>query len=437
MTGKIGQRLIATLKPLEKVYEVCDEDLAGFLLVVRPNGRMNYYYSYRPKNGGLRTKMLIGSTSSFTPAQARERAQEISRDVSAGKDPQRDRSATLSPSSIPTLKAFLADPYGPWMKASRTTGKEAVNRIESRFESFLEKPINEIKPGEIDKWRAERLKGNVDKKIKPVSPLTINRDLIALKSALSKAKEWEVIAVHPLAGLKPIKFDEADRVRYLNPDEEVRLREQLDIHEEKLRTLHQQINTAQLGKDIKILRPTDSNLFMDHLKPMVLTAMNTGLRRGELFKIKFEFVDLERKMLTILKQISKSKKTRHVPLNDEAFAVLKKWKNQSPNATGLVFPSAQGKPFTSIKTAWNKVIGHTKVEDFHFHDLRHHFASRLVMAGVDLNTVRELLGHADIKMTLRYAHLSPEVKAQAVAKLNVARVLPIKSDEQAPMVQQA
>ncbi len=85
-----------------------------------------------------------------------------------------------------------------------------------------------------------------------------------------------------------------------------------------------------------------------------------------------------------------------------------------------MFSKASGGRLTDIKTAWGNLVKAAELDDFRFHDLRHTFASNLVMAGVDLNTVRELLGHSDIKMTLRYAHLAPEHKAAAVELLVAA-----------------
>jgi integrase len=85
---------------------------------------------------------------------------------------------------------------------------------------------------------------------------------------------------------------------------------------------------------------------------------------------------------------------------------------------GYVFEGEPNKPITDIKKSWANLLTEANISEFNFHDLRHHFASRLVMASVDLNTVRELLGHSDLKMTLRYDHLAPEHKAAAVSKLS-------------------
>ncbi|MCK4869668.1 MAG: tyrosine-type recombinase/integrase [Gammaproteobacteria bacterium] len=83
----------------------------------------------------------------------------------------------------------------------------------------------------------------------------------------------------------------------------------------------------------------------------------------------------------------------------------------------MVFPNKDGKRMLDIKTAWTHLLKSVQIEHFRWHDLRHHFASKLVMAGADLNSVRELLGYADLKMTLRYAHLAPEHKAKVVCAL--------------------
>jgi integrase len=158
--------------------------------------------------------------------------------------------------------------------------------------------------------------------------------------------------------------------------------------------------------------------YTDHLTPIVLLALNTGLRRGELFNLRWRDVDVLRALLTVEGASAKSGQSRHIPLNSEALDVLRRWAGSSTvPAERFVFPGAEGERFEDIKGAWLPLVKAAKVPAFTFHDLRHTFASKLVMAGVDLNTVRELLGHSDIKMTLRYAHLAPEHKAAAVAKL--------------------
>lgn len=102
----------------------------------------------------------------------------------------------------------------------------------------------------------------------------------------------------------------------------------------------------------------------------------------------------------------------------EAYKVLDQWHKKVEKKEGLVFPSKNNQPFNHVKRSWGSLLKKANIFQFRWHDLRHHFASKLVMAGVDLNTVRELLGHSDIAMTLRYAHLAPEHKVNAVRKID-------------------
>jgi integrase len=156
---------------------------------------------------------------------------------------------------------------------------------------------------------------------------------------------------------------------------------------------------------------------MDHLKPMILLSINTGMRRGEVFKLTWQSVNFDTRQLTVTGQTAKSGKTRYIPLNKEALDILKKWKLQRSSNSKLVFSNKDGTQFTTLKKGWAGILKVAGVQDFRWHDLRHHFASRLVMAGVNLNTVRELLGHSSYAMTLRYAHLSEGHKAEAVELL--------------------
>jgi len=398
----IGNRLVATVKPGPRPYEIRDSRLPGFLLRVQPSGTLIYICEY-----GRGKRITIGGAVKLTSTQARDKAREILAAVELGADPQAERKARKAH----TLETFILEEYGPWFKAHRRTGGMTVNYLLSRFPDLKTKRLPDINAWLVEKWRAQRLK--------QVKPATANRELVTLKAALSKAVEWGLLDVHPLAKVKPSKVDHIGRVRFLDPIEERRLREALDAREERHKAERDHANAWRAQRGYPSLPDLRAAPFVDHLKPLVLLSLNMGLRRGELFNLERRHIDLERSLLTVAGETegNKTANARHVPLNAEARAVLMDWIAYRQPA-GLLFPGRNGARMDNISNGWKRLRTEARLEDFRWHDLRHTFASKLVMAGVDLNTVRELLGHAGLDMTLRYAHLAPEHKAAAVARLD-------------------
>ena len=134
----------------------------------------------------------------------------------------------------------------------------------------------------------------------------------------------------------------------------------------------------------------------------------------EIFGLKWENVDLVRDIIYVLD--TKNGEKREIPINRKLKEVLSAIE-RNPKGQ-YVFSKANGMSYKDTRNGFTTAMKACGIENFRFHDLRHTFASHLVMAGVDLNTVRELLGHKSLTMTLRYAHLSPQHKRKAVEMLN-------------------
>ena len=404
MRARIGGHLLARTRPADKPYEIYDTDLKGFTLRVQPSGVMSYVVRYRLRDG-KQTRAVIGKHTVFSPAQARDEAKQILAGIAKGEDPVAAKRAAKEYS----LESFIDGDYRDWVMSHRKDAEATLARIDTCFSEFGSKRLNEITPWIVEKWRSTRSKAGI-------KPSTLNRDISALRSVLSKAVEWGHLQLHPLSRLKPAKIDHNTRVRFLSDDEEGKLRQALDAREHRLRRERETANRWRRERGYPELPDLASIPFADHLKPMVLVSVNTGLRQGELFHLEWQDLDLERATVCVRGEAAKSGRTRYVPLNGEALTVLRDWRTQSVTRR-LVFPGKDEKPFDNVQKSWITVLTFAGITHFRWHDMRHHFASRLAMAGVDLNTIRELLGHSDLTMTLRYAHLAPEHKAAAVAKL--------------------
>lgn len=368
MKANITQRLLSSINSKNSIYDVVDSKLKGFILRVYPSGKLVYYV--RPKRGVMRK---IGNSPAFTPGMAREVAAEAIRSIVTGEQhPVLDRD--MLKENDPTLHSFIEFEYTPYFQVTHRNDKNLSNL--NVFPELMEIRISKLTLSDIEAWRLHRQSSGI-------SPSTINRNINALKACLQFGVEKGYLNLHPLTGIKRLSVDVENRDRHLTPNEEKRLRGALKSTSKRLRS-------------------------------MVLLSMNTGIRQGELFSL--EWMSVTEGTLAVESGKSKSRRTRRIPLNKEARSVLDNWGRME---SGLVFPSHSDKQLTSVRKSWNTVLKNAKINNFRWHDLRHHFASKLVMAAVPLNTVRELLGHSDIKMTLRYSHLAPGHMREAVETLNL------------------
>jgi integrase len=409
--AKITIRLVKSLTPRAQPYEIFDTDLTGFLLRVQPSGYMSYYLAYRAHDGRGK-RFRVGRADALTVAQARDLAEKHMARVMAGIDVQEVRQQERHEAQriqLQTLGGFLDAKYAPWVLAERKSGAATLARLQYNFADLLARPMQEISPWMIEKWRAEQLKRGKQKS-------TVNRDITGLKSVLAKAVAWDILPSHPLAKLKPIKLDTKGRVRYLTEAEEARLRTALILRDERIKAARARANAWRRARGYVEMPSIEIQAYGDRLTPMVLLTLNTGLRRGELFNLRWEDINVQAKVLTVQGTTAKSGQTRHLPLNREALAVLNTWCQQS-SGDGYIFPGKGGQRLDNTRKAWKRLLQEAGITGFTWHDLRHSFASKLVMLGVSLAAVRELLGHADLTMTLRYAHLAPDHKAHAVEKL--------------------
>ena len=389
-----------------------DVKLKGFCIRIRPAGR----FFYIVKRVGTRVAFLkIGDCELMTVSAAREKAREALARITLGEAPAQAQRRTEK-----TLLDFLDGSYSDHLTARQKNPTRTVSSMKAAFSDLLDVALEKITAVMVDRWQSSFIKGGR-------KPATANRAMNDLRALFAYAVERGILEKNPLTIIKRIKQeDDGGIVRYLTPEEETRLRTALDARETTKRESRERGNAWRVERRQDARADLRVVAFVDYLKPAVLLSLNTGLRQGEVFKLTWASVNLDKGMVTVTASTAKSQKSRHVPLNAEANAVLKAWQKQG-SGEGYVFPSRDGGPLSEIKTAWLKLLRDADIHNFRWHDMRHHFASRLVMAGVDLNTVRELLGHSDIKMTLRYAHLAPEHKRAAVELISgSSNVMPAK-----------
>ena len=140
---------------------------------------------------------------------------------------------------------------------------------------------------------------------------------------------------------------------------------------------------------------------------MIITALDTGMRRGEMLSLRFCDIDTIRQVFVLRGTTTKSKKTRLVPIGTARLKAVLEFQRldaagEEKADTAPVFSNAAGEPVSYFRTAWERALSKAELTDLRWHDLRHEYASRLAERGVPLSQVRDLLGHASITTTERY-----------------------------------
>jgi integrase len=290
----------------------------------------------------------------------------------------------------------LCDDAAKYAEANNEGFKSEGYRIARLKAEFGERPAETIPIAEFRKWFEEQ----------SWAPGTFNRCRTVLFSIYRLGIENKKVTVNPAQLLKRRKVSD-ERVRFLNqfPPQNTTIEylKPFQTEEERLRAV--------------ILHDCP-----EHLDEFII-ALNTGLRHKEQYvRIDWTCVDLVRKDLAVPQ--SKNGEGRHIPLNQDALAAFTRLRarqigeNVTPiNMTGPIFVGRGGERLSGSRHWWDDAVKKAGIANFTWHDARHTFASRLVMAGVDITTVAALLGHKKIQMTMRYSHLAKEHKQDAVDRL--------------------
>lgn len=330
--------------------------------VFQRNGKGTWYIDYACN--GQRIRERIGSSKKMAEQVLAKRVAAVAENKHL--DIRRYKKVSFAELADKYLELHAKPNKRSWEKADACYLKKLMPY-------FGNKPLSDITSLDIEKYRAFRKE--------QVAIASVNRELALLKCMFNKAIEWELTDRNPLKTIKLFKESNC-RTRYLTKEEIEKL----------------------LGNSSPKLRA------------IIIVALNTGMRKGEIQNLKWSDVNFADGYITL--EHTKNGEKRFSPMNSAVREALGKIKRHRKSP--FIFYGDDGLPY-NFRKSFETALKHSAISNFRFHDLRHTFASQLVMAGTDLNTVRELLGHKSLDMTLRYSHLSKDHKTKAVEILNFGK----------------
>lgn len=351
--------------------EYTDEDESGLFVECRASLTAVPTWYLRQKNDrGTNRYTNLGTIREVTLAQARKQARALkAAHVLAPKPAPMTKPSVQSM----TLEVFMREHYMPHAVSHKRSAKKDEQLYRLHLAPvFKDMPLNEISRRGVEVFHRAFLKKQ--------SPASADHCIKLMRHALNLAVQWELIEKNVLKGIKLFMVDNQVE-NYL--DEE------------------------QLERLLHVLR-TDRNRTVCLI---LMFLLSTGARLNEGLTATWKNINVERGVWKVDASLSKSKRSRSIPLNDSARWVLEQLESQGQSQ--YLFPSpVTGKPYTAITRAWYRLRKKAGVS-IRIHDLRHSFASFLVSRGRSLFEVQQILGHSDPKVTMRYAHLSAKALQDA------------------------
>lgn len=341
------------------------------------------------KYKGQRGSVRYGYTLQVAGRQERKRFETKAEAEAALQGRQKELREGRITGVVPKTFGAVAEQYIAYKrgKGKRSIGDD-IEILDKRLLPFFgrETKVSDISTTRIAAYEALRASEMHPQLKRPVTPSTINRHLSILRSLLKLAKKWGYVRDVPEfeMGREP-----QGRLRYLEKEEAVRL-----------------LDACRLSTN-------------PHLHAIVTIALHAGMRRGEVMGLTWDHVDFGRGVL--LMEVTKNGKRREVPMSQAVYTVLSA---RTGARDGLVFTKADGRAWGRLTDSFGTALRRAGIAKFRFHDLRHTFASWLAMSGRPLLEIKELLGHTNISMTLRYAHLSPGRLREAVGVLDTVFAAP-------------
>ncbi|MFN7948405.1 MAG: tyrosine-type recombinase/integrase [Blastocatellia bacterium] len=342
-------------------------------------------WEYRGRRGAvwrykfdLRGRTYRGTFRVRNRREADEQETKLRAEILAGRYRPAQRS--------PRLADFIREQYLPWARLHKASAYDDGRIVPLVEEFFGPVRLGEITPKlcrRFQQWLLER----PTVRARARRPATVNRQFNVLSRMLRLAVEQELLEANPCTGISRLRPDD-HVIRSLGREEEARLMEYLTAERE-------------------------------HLRPLVVVLLHTGMRLGELLSLRRWQVDLEQNRVNLEK--TKSRRVRTVPLNSVARAELER-ACRGIASDALVFPNPEtGEQWRNIRGGFQKACELSGVPKFRIHDLRHTFGTRMAEAGVPIHRIAAMMGHANIQTTMRYVHASAQGLHEAVELLVTGR----------------